>query len=101
MRDKYLRSHASTYHTPLLLLLLPGGPLLLPLVLSTSAALYRSASKVANENGHGGDNGGDGDGGGSGGLAILLGAFGVLPKGMWVGIGMVWAYWISTQPDIF
>lgn len=70
---------------------LPGGPLLLPLLLSTSAALYRGASKVAKETGRGEDSGGLGAG-------ALRGALSALPKGMWFGIGAVWCYWItSTQ----
>ena len=53
---------------------LQAGPLLLPLVLSTSAAVYRSSRE--------------------GGLARL-------PLGMWGGICLVWLYWLGSQNGIF
>jgi len=53
---------------------LQAGPLLLPLVLSTSAAVYRSSRE--------------------GGLARL-------PLGMWLGICLVWLCWLGSQNGIF
>ena len=55
-------------------IVLQAGPLLLPLVLSTSAAVYRSSRE--------------------GGLARL-------PLGMWGGICLVWLYWLGSQNGIF
>ena len=73
-------------------LVLQGGPLLLPLVLSTSAALYRGWTKRSRREA------GEGVGTPTSGL---LDALRGLPPGMWVGIGLVWAYWTSTQIGIF
>jgi hypothetical protein len=28
-------------------------------------------------------------------------AFGFLPPGIWVGIGLVWAYWTASQAGVF
>lgn len=74
--------------------------MLLPLLLSTSAALYRGASKAAAAR----DEGAKEDGGreGSGVGAGLVRALSFLPKGIWVGIGIVWCYWIfSAQLGLF
>lgn len=57
--------------------MLQAGPLLLPLALSTSAAVYRSMSKRTE------------------------GGFKRLPFGMWAGIGLVWCYWAGSQNGIF
>tara|TARA_B110000977_G_scaffold126019_1_gene161227 strand:+ start:1309 stop:1731 length:423 start_codon:yes stop_codon:yes gene_type:complete len=65
--------------------ILQGGPLLLPLVLSTSAALYRGAKKAKKDWAENG----------------LIKAFAVLPPGMWVGIGLVWAHWTASQVGVF
>ena len=65
-------------------IILQGGPLLLPLILSTSAALYRGAVKAKKSEGTG-----------------FGRAFGFLPPGIWVGIGLVWAYWAASQAGVF
>lgn len=68
-------------------IVLQGGPLLLPLILSTSAALYRGAMKAKKSE--------------STGFDALGRAFGFLPPGIWVGIGLVWAYWTASQAGVF
>lgn len=68
-------------------IVLQGGPLLLPLVLSTSAALYRGAMKAKKAE--------------SAGFEALGRAFGFLPPGIWAGIGLVWAYWTASQAGVF
>jgi hypothetical protein len=67
--------------------LLQGGPLLLPLLLSTSAALYRGATKDTKKQGT--EN------------ADATTTFQLLPPGMWLGIGAVWAYWTASQAGVF
>lgn len=69
-------------------IVLQGGPLLLPLVLSTSAALYRGAMKAKKSSE-------------STGFEALGRAFGFLPPGIWAGIGLVWAYWTASQAGVF
>jgi hypothetical protein len=69
-------------------IVLQGGPLLLPLVLSTSAALYRGAMKAKKSTE-------------STGFEALGRAFGFLPPGIWAGIGLVWAYWTASQAGVF
>lgn len=68
-------------------IVLKGGPLLLPLILSTSAALYRGAMKAKKSE--------------STGLVVWRRAFGFLPPGIWLGIGLVWAYWSASQAGVF
>ena len=68
-------------------IVLQGGPLLLPLVLSTSAALYCGAMKAKKAE--------------SAGFEALGRAFGFLPPGIWAGIGLVWAYWTASQAGVF
>ena len=69
-------------------IVLQGGPLLLPLVLSTSAALYRGAMKAKKSSE-------------CTGFEALGRAFGFLPPGIWAGIGLVWAYWTASQAGVF
>jgi hypothetical protein len=68
---------------------LGAGPLLLPLVLSTSAALYRGAAKAARERGE------------ALGPGVFVDGVRNLPAGMWVGIASVWAYWAAEQLGAF
>jgi hypothetical protein len=56
-------------------------------ILSTSAALYRGAMKAKKSE--------------STGFDALGRAFGFLPPGIWVGIGLVWAYWTASQAGVF
>ena len=64
--------------------------MLLPLLLSTSAALYRGAIKAAREAEVRGE-------AKAGVGAVVMDTLGALPKGMWAGIGLVWLYWTATQ----
>jgi hypothetical protein len=66
--------------------------LLLPLLLSTSAALYRGskAARKAKEEGVVEEGVGPG----------ALRALSALPIAFWVGIGAVWLYWTATQIGI-
>ena len=68
-------------------IVLRGGPLLIPLVVSTSAALYRGAMKAKTNEGTK--------------TFDFRKTFEALPTGMWVGIGAVWAYWTASQAGIF
>ena len=63
---------------------LQAGPLLLPLVLSTGAALYRGWSKARSTSGEERAN-----------------PLAALPPGMWLGIGGVWCYWLASQSGVF